>query len=158
MRFAFIDAEKATYSVRMLCRVLQVSTSGFYAWKAREPSDRQKEDQVLSAKVVEIFHDSRQTYGSPRIQAELVEEGHSVARKRVARLMAEQGLQAVIPRRFRLTTDSNHDHPMADDYNISYSHQTFITEGSGILVPFQFQVIKEYGMLPLRWNLLICSR
>jgi putative transposase len=115
MRFAFIDAEKASYPVRMLCRVLQVSTSGFYAWKAREPSDRQKEDRVLSAKVVEIFHANRQTYGSPRIQAELVEEGHSVARKRVARLMAEQGLQAVIPRRFRLTTDSNHDHPVAEN-------------------------------------------
>jgi putative transposase len=115
MRFEFIDAEKALYPIRLLCRVLQVSSSGFYSWKSRPRSDRSREDEMLSGKVREIFKESRQTYGTPRIQAELHEEGHSVGRQRIARLMAAQGLQAVCRRRFRKTTDSDHDRPIAEN-------------------------------------------
>ncbi|MFQ5382543.1 MAG: IS3 family transposase [Dehalococcoidia bacterium] len=115
VRFAFIDAEKASYPVRLMCRVLQVSRSGFYAWKRREPSKRAKEDDALRPKVRAIFEENRRTYGSPRIQAELAEDGHAVSKKRIARLMMEEGLQAVIPRRFRLTTNSDHDDPVAEN-------------------------------------------
>jgi transposase InsO family protein len=115
MRFAFIDAEKVNYPVRLLCRVLQVSRSGFYAWRDREPSQRGREDAKLRPKIRAIFKKSRHTYGSPRIQAELTEaeDSPTVSKKRVARLMVEEGLQAVTPRRFRLTTDSDHDDPVA---------------------------------------------
>jgi len=115
MKFDFIDAEKAFYPVRLLCRVLEVSRSGFYSWKSRPRSKRSREDEKLGAKVFKIFHESRQTYGSPRIMAELNEDGHGVGRRRVSRLMGAQGLQAVSPRRFCITTTSDHDRPVAEN-------------------------------------------
>ena len=115
MRFAFIDVEKASYPMRILCRVLEVSRSGYYAWRARKPSARALEDERLRPKVVEAFETGRGTYGSPRVRDELVDQGFEIGRKRVARLMREMGLQGVSPRRFRVTTDSDHDHPIAEN-------------------------------------------
>lgn len=115
MKFPFIDAEKATFPIRLLCRVLEVSRSGYYAWSRRGPSRRQQEDERLSRIIVEIFEGSRGTYGSPRIHAELLERHECVSRKRVARLMAKLGLVATPPRRFRKTTDSSHGLPAAEN-------------------------------------------
>jgi putative transposase len=113
MRFAFIDVEKALYPMRILCRVLRVSRSGYYAWFNRKPSTRKLEDERLRPKVVEAFEIGRGTYGSPRVREELVDQGFEIGRKRVARLMREMGLQGVTPRKFRVTTDSDHGHPIA---------------------------------------------
>jgi len=113
MRFAFIDVEKALYPMRILCRVLRVSRSGYYAWLNRKPSARQLEDEQLRPKVVEAFRIGRGTYGSPRVRDELVDRGFVIGRKRVARLMRELRLQGVTPRKFRVTTDSNHGHSIA---------------------------------------------
>ncbi len=113
MKFALIDAEKATIPIQVSCRVFGVSRSGFYAWKSRPQCDRSRKDEMLSTKIREAFHESRQTYGTPRIQAELKDDGHAVGRRRISRLMASQGLQAVCSRRFRVTTDSDHDRPVA---------------------------------------------
>jgi putative transposase len=113
VRFVFIDAEKATYPVRTLCRVLEVSRSGFYAWTGRTPSARQKADELLAVKIAAVHKQSRRTYGSPRIHVELGESGTRVGRKRVARLMRENGIQARRKRRFRRTTDSKHSNPIA---------------------------------------------
>ncbi len=115
MRFAFIDVEKALYPMRILCRVLEVSRSGYYAWRARKPSARALEDERLRPKVVEAFKIGRGTYGSPRVRDELVDQGFEIGRKRVARLMREMGLRGVTPRKFRVTTDSNHDDPIAEN-------------------------------------------
>ncbi len=115
MRFAFIDVEKASYPMRILCRVLRVSGSGYYAWRARKPSARDLEDERLRPKIVEAFETGRGTYGSPRVRDELVDQGFEIGRKRVARLMREMGLQGVTPRKFRVTTDSDHDHPIAEN-------------------------------------------
>ena len=115
MRFAFIDVEKTSYPMRILCRVLEVSRSGFYAWLARRPSARDLEDEQLRPKVVKAFETGRGTYGSPRVRDELVDQGFEIGRKRVARLMRELGLQGVCPRKFRVTTDSDHPHPIADN-------------------------------------------
>ena len=113
MRFAFIDVEKTSYPMRILCRVLEVSRSGYYAWRARKPSARDLEDERLRPKIAEAFKTGRGTYGSPRVRAELVDQGFEIGRKRVARLMRELGLQGVSPRKFRVTTNSDHDHPIA---------------------------------------------
>jgi putative transposase len=115
MRFAFIDVEKASYPMRILCRVLRVSRSGYYAWRARKPSTRALEDERLRPKIVEAFETGRGTYGSPRVRDERVDQGFEIGRKRVARLMREMGLQGVTPRKFRVTTDSDHDHPIAEN-------------------------------------------
>ncbi len=113
MRFAFIDAKKALYPVGILCRVLRVSRSGYYAWRDRKPSVRALEDERLRPKVVEAFKTGRGSYGSPRVLDELIEQGFEVGRRRIARLMRELGLRGVSPRKFRVTTDSDHKYPIA---------------------------------------------
>lgn len=93
----------------MMCECLDVSTSGYYAWRQRGPSPRARENAALSEVVREVFEASRGAYGSPRVHAELVERGFDVDVKRVARLMAEMGLMARRKPKFRKTTDSDHD-------------------------------------------------
>lgn len=99
-----MKANQAMYPVRMMCRLLKVSTSGFYAWCARGPSDRYLSDLALKVEIRAIHERSRGTYGMPRVHAELAEDGHRVGRKRVARLMREEGLQGASRRRFVVTT------------------------------------------------------
>lgn len=113
MRFALIDAEKARYPVALLCEVLQVSRSGFYAWRRRKAPPRRRADALLAAQIAGAHRRSRGTYGSPRVRAELRAQGVRVSRKRVARRMREQGLRGRSPRRVCRTTDSQHDSPVA---------------------------------------------
>jgi transposase InsO family protein len=112
VRFAFIDEEKA-FPIAMLCRVLEVSRSGFYAWKARPPSARAKADAGLSVEIASAHRRSRRRYGSPRVHRALQAKGIRVGEKRVARLMRENRLVARQKRRFRRTTDSKHSSPIA---------------------------------------------
>ena len=103
--FRFIAATKAEHSIKIMCRVLEVSRSGFHAWERREPSARAVADAVLSERIAEIHADSRTTYGSPRIHAELrLEDDVRVGRKRVERLMRGAGLSGQVKRRRGTTT------------------------------------------------------
>jgi putative transposase len=113
VRFAFIAVEKADFPVRLLCRVLDVSRAGFYAWHTRAPSAHTRGDERLGLAIAAIHAESRQRYGSPRVHAELGDRGHRVSRKRVARLMRQRGLAGRRRRRFRATTDSRHAFPVA---------------------------------------------
>ena len=113
MKFEFIRVEKAYYPITVLCAVLEVSRSGFHAWCKRALSTRKRSDQLLAAQVAATHERSRGTYGSPRIHADLRARGVRVARKRVERIMRQNGLQARRKRRFRRTTDSKHGHPIA---------------------------------------------
>jgi putative transposase len=99
--FRLIHAEKATYHVRRMCRVLGVSVSGYYAWRARPPSRRSFEDAELTRAICRIHEASRGTYGRPRVHAELRYEGVRCSAKRVARLMRRAGIQGVPARRWR---------------------------------------------------------
>ena len=103
--YRFIDAEKASYPVSMLCRVLKVSRSGYHAWKDRPPSKRARENAALTERIREIHHRSRETYGYPRVHAELRALGVRCNRKRVARLMRKDGLRGCMrgPRRKHTT-------------------------------------------------------
>ncbi len=112
MRFEFIHAEKALFPVAALCRVLSVSPQGYYAWAKRGPSTRTREDEALRVVVRAIHQRSRGTYGSPRVHREL-RRREPIGRNRIARLMREEGLYGRRPPRFRRTTDSNHDRPVA---------------------------------------------
>lgn len=87
-----------------MCRVLEVSTSGYYAWLKRPPSQRTQEDAKVLKRIREIHHRSKETYGTPRIHAELAAQGIKVGRKRVARLMQAAHLQGVSRRKFYVTT------------------------------------------------------
>jgi putative transposase len=102
--FRFIDAERANLPVALLCRMLGASRSGYYAWKNRPPSRRSREDAALTAKIHEIHRRSRQTYGSPRVHAELRALGARCSRKRVERLMRKARLQGCMRGRRKGTT------------------------------------------------------
>jgi len=95
MTFRLIEAEKAEHSISRLCRVLGVSRVGFYAWRTRPPSVRALRDAELERLSAAMFAESRQTYGAPRVHAELQARSVHASRKRVARLMRRQGLEGV---------------------------------------------------------------
>jgi transposase InsO family protein len=99
--------------ITTLCRTLRVSRSGFYAWRDRPESAHTRRDRELSIRVRASFDTSRKRYGSPRIWEDLVEDKIHVSRKRVVRLMQEQGLRARVRKRFKPTTMSDHDQPVA---------------------------------------------
>lgn len=113
MRFEFIAAEKARFSVTDLCRVMKVQPSGFYAWHKRPPSDRSRHDERLKVHIRASHKKSRKTYGSPRIYKDLKADGLKVGKKRIARLMRDEGLRGDPPKKFKRTTDSKHDKPVA---------------------------------------------
>ena len=113
MRFRLIDGAKAQFPVHRLCRVLGVSQSGYFAWRGRPACRRQRDDMVLLAHVRSAFALSNTTYGSPRMTRELQDAGLVVGRRRIARLMRDNGLRARQKRRFKRTTDSHHAWPVA---------------------------------------------
>jgi putative transposase len=115
VKFSFVAAEKANFPVSLLCRVVGVSRSGFYAWQGRPPSAHATEDKALAGAIAIAHRQSRGTYGSPRVHAVLRAEGHRTSRKRVIRLMQAQHLAARRRRRFRRTTQSKHGLPVADN-------------------------------------------
>ena len=116
-----------------MCRVLQVSRSGYYAWRSRPSAARTREDQRLAITVAAIYTQSRGRYGSPRVHAELRHSGERTARKRVARLMQNQGLRARPRRRYRCTTDSGHTMPIAGNvlarrFAVARPNTTWVTD------------------------------
>lgn len=113
MRYSFIEAKRAVYPVRVLCRILEVVPSGFYAWRGRPPSKHQRRDIELAVHIAAIHHEHKNRYGSPQIYGQLKKQGAKVSKKRVARIMREQGLSAKPAKRFRRTTDSAHGLPVA---------------------------------------------
>ncbi len=133
MRFRFIEAEKAYYPIRLLCRCLAVSRSGFYAWRTRRVSARAQQDARLKVEISASHTASHRTYGSPRVVRDLREDGHLVSRKRVARLMRELGLEGRRKRRFRATTDSRHRFPVAPnllmrDFEVEAPNTAWVTD------------------------------
>ena len=116
MKFAFIAAEKADdQEVAWMCRQLDVSRSGYYAWRERPESAHSKEDRRLAVLVRASHERSRKTYGTPRVHADLRAGGEAVSNKRVARIMRQEGLKARARRRYKHTTMSDHDQPVADN-------------------------------------------
>jgi len=114
VRYQFVLDHQESYPVQLLCNMLEVSRSGFYDWQDRAPSPRAQRHAALTAQVKAAFHESRQTYGSPRVTRELTACGLKVCRNTVARIMREAGLLGRTPRRFiPRTTDASHDHPVA---------------------------------------------
>jgi len=125
MRFQLVDRAKKDFPVHRLCKVLGVSQSGYFAWKDRPASRRQREDMILLAHVRSAFALSNGAYGSPRMTRELHDRGLAVGRRRTARLMRENGLIARQKRRFKRTTDSDHGFPVAPNL----INQNFVAMG-----------------------------
>ena len=133
MKFAFILARAVAFPVALMCRVLGVSVSGFYAWRKRPEPERAKVDARLAVEVAASHKRSRGRYGSPRIHADLRARGMRVGKKRVERLMREQGLVARRRRRFKKTTDSAHAQPIAPNvlernFEASAPNEVWVTD------------------------------
>ena len=119
-------ANQADLPVRAMCRVLGVSASGFYAWRERAPSQRSIANAVMTERIRQIHQDSYESYGMPRVRAELIEQGVSISRQRVARLMRQAGIHGISKRRgFTVTTRRDkRQAPAGDLVNWSSPHLT----------------------------------
>lgn len=113
MKFRFIQRHAEQYRVEMMCSVLGVSRSGYYAWCKRQPSARERANRGLRALIRLLHRKSRRTYGYRRIHAALVAQDITCGKNRVARLMQEDGLQARRRRLYKRTTQSRHNRPVA---------------------------------------------
>ena len=113
MRYAWIEAHRDLFSVSRMCRQLDVSRTGFCQWRTRAPSDRSLANERLDAQVAAIHRASRRSYGRERIHRQMHELGTPVGRERIRQSLRRQGLRPVYRRPYRVTTDSNHDKPVA---------------------------------------------
>jgi putative transposase len=134
VKFQFIDQHQHQFLIAVMCRVLSVSRSGYYAWRKRPVSPRKMANDIVLEQIKAAHQKSRQTYGSPRIQAELVAQGIRCGHNRVARLMRLNGLRAKQKRAFKVkTTDSNHHQPVApnlldQDFQTEQPDQKWLTD------------------------------
>jgi transposase InsO family protein len=136
MKFAFI-AQEVAFPVETMCRVLGVARSGFYAWKKRPKPARAKSDAQLAVKVAAAYQRSRRTYGSPRVHRELRAQGERVGKKRIERIMRENGIQGRAKRRFKRTTDSKHGGPIAPNilarqFTVAEPNRVWVTDVTAI--------------------------
>lgn len=138
MKYAFITRHVGTFAVRIMCQALEVSVSGYYAWRRRAPSPRAQADAALTTQIQTAFVAGRGVYGSPRIHAALRNQGIRCSRNRVARLMRAQGLHASRPhQRKPRTTDSQHTQPVAPnllerDFTASAPNRKWVADITGI--------------------------
>ena len=134
MKYQFIADHRQEFEITAMCRVLKVSRSGYYAWGKRPVSKREMANQTLTEHIKDIHQESRYTYGSPRIHAELVDQGIKCGHNRVARLMREAELRAKQKRKFKVTTtDSAHDYPVApnlldQDFQASHPNEKWVAD------------------------------
>ena len=116
MRFSFIDEHRSQVPVERLCRIMDVTSRGFRAWKSRPVSQRQRDDLVLLAHIRDQHRLSLGSYGRPRMTQELKEAGLSVGHRRVGQLMRQNGFRVVRTRKYKATTDSNHRFNIAPNW------------------------------------------
>jgi putative transposase len=133
VRFSFVHAEKASFPVRALCRIMGVTTQGYYAFARRPPSSRVVAEAVLSESIREVFSDSGETYGSPRVLRELQRRGIATSKRRVERAMRGMGLSPPVPRRRILTTTRDKTHPVAPnelarDFTATRPNERWVTD------------------------------
>ena len=115
MRYDFVEAHRERWPVRLMCRLLLVSPGGYYGWRGRPRSNRASRRDALVVAIEAVHAEVKARYGGPRIRAELVARGTPCCVNTVARLMHEEGIAAKTERKFRVTTDSNHDRPVAEN-------------------------------------------
>jgi len=116
MKFAAVKENEHVYDTQMMCALLEVSASGYYAWKKRPPSRRALRNDDILEKMRYIHEESRQTYGSPRIHAHLCRVGEKISLKRVERLMKKNGIVVKTRKRFKATTISRHEYKVAPNH------------------------------------------
>lgn len=134
MKYTFISENRGRYKVDWTCNVLNVSRSGYYAWLKRPESKRTRDNRKLVAQIKVIHMDKyKKAYGSPRIYKELNENGIPCSQNRVARVMKNEGIKAIVPRKYKATTDSKHKFPVApnllkQDFNVKEPNKVWVAD------------------------------
>jgi len=113
MKYQFIDKHRSEFAVKKMCRALTISKSGYYAWKSRPKSKRNLENEKLDHHIKTIYSKNKGNYGSPRITEALNSQNIACSENRVARRMRINGIKAKTKKRFKVTTNSKHNHPIA---------------------------------------------
>ena len=116
MTFRFIEEHRDQWPVRLLCETLEVSPAGYYAWRGRPASVQEQRRDALLVEIRAVHTEFKTRYGSPRVLAELVARGQDCCVNTVAKLMQHNGIAAKTAKKFRCTTDSDHDLPVAANY------------------------------------------
>ena len=119
MKYAFMQEHLDSFRLKSMCKVLKVSRSGYYAWKSRPRSNRQRVNRELLESIREVYRKSRKVYGSPRITDELNDHGIRCGKNRIARIMKENGIRAYVRKKFRKTTESRHSYPASPNLLIN---------------------------------------
>ena len=162
MKYQFIKSHNGRFQVSCMCRMLEVSASAYYAWLKRPESPRRRENRRLVVLIKAIHKQSRGTYGSKRIHAELKDMEIDVGKNRIYRLMRENGIAARHKKKFKATTDSNHNHPVAPNllarnFNADRPNQkwladiTFIPTAEGWL--YLAAILDLYSKLIVGWSM-----
>lgn len=133
MRYAFIRDNEYKHPVSVLCRVFKVSVSGYFGWKARPESKRAIENRRLLEEIKDVHKGRRRSYGSPRVHEELLARGITCSLNRVARIMRENSIASVSKRKFKHTTDSRHDYPIAPnlldrEFDVLRPNEVFVSD------------------------------
>jgi putative transposase len=134
MKYTLISESKGGFKIGRMCNALDVSRSGYYAWRKRPESKRSRENRKLAAQIKVIHMDKyKKAYGSPRIYKELDEKGITCSPNRVARVMKKEGIRAIVPRKYRATTNSKHKFPVApnllkQDFNIKEPNKVWLSD------------------------------
>lgn len=161
MKFRFIQEHAGTFRISLMCQILGVSRAGYYAWRQRKPSDRERANRVLR-RLIRLRHkEHRSVYGYRRIHA-LLRKEQVVGKNRVARLMQEEGLSGVRRRRFKSTTESRHSLPvapnvLAQDFTSTQPNQkwtndiTFVPTDEGWL--YLAVVLDLFSRLVVGWGM-----
>lgn len=155
MKYEFIKANRSAFSIQKMCLVLGVSKSGYYKHIIRPVSQRDKENQMLLNRINDIFKDNKGRYGSPRIKKQLDKENLIYSKNRISRLMSQNGIKAKAKRKFKVTTDSQHRHAVAEnvlrqDFSASEINQKWVSDITYIYT--------QEGWLYLSVILDLCSR
>jgi putative transposase len=115
VRYGFIDGHREEFTIAAMCRILEVSVSGYYGWLKRAKSKRAQENELLLSKIQAIYKESRNQYGSPKVYRKLRQRGEAVNHKRVERLMRDNCIKAKRVKKFKATTDSRHGGPVTEN-------------------------------------------
>jgi len=155
MKYEFIKAHRSAFSIVKMCRVLGVSKSGYYKQFKKPRSQRDKDNDMLLGKIKYIFDDNKGRYGSPRIKKQLDKDGEACGKNRVARLMRKNNIKAKRVKKFKMTTDSKHNHPVApnllkQDFTATAINEKWVSDITYIYT--------QEGWLYLAVILDLCSR
>lgn len=155
MKYEFIKANRSAFSIQKMCQVLGVSKSGYYKHQTNPESQRDKDNDMLLNRIQNIYKDNKGRYGSPRIKKQLEKEKVTCGKNRVAKLMSQNNIKAKTRRKYKVTTDSKHDHAVANnllkqDFNATDVNQKWVSDITYIYT--------QEGWLYLSVILDLCSR